>query len=51
MNDINEDLRQSIKVLDSLIPQIDHSINSMSEKMEKLEQFKLVWRAGMKDSL
>ena len=51
MNEINEDLRRSLKVLDNLIPQIDHAINSMSRKMEKLDQFKLVWRAGMKDSL
>ena len=51
MNEINQDLRRSLKVLDSLIPQIDHAINSMSEKMEKLDQFKLLWRAGMKDSL
>ena len=43
MNDINAELKQSLKILDSLIPQIDDAINSMSEKLDKLADWLLRW--------
>jgi len=51
MNEINESLKLSLSSLEQYLPQIDHAMAKASEKIRQVDEFKLLWRASLRETL
>ena len=51
MNELNESLKVSLSSLERYLPQIDHAMAIASEKIRQVDEFQLLWRASLRETL